>query len=324
MPVPLDIQHAIHPAPASAEEPSDQLIAPSGTLLENDTTSLIYPYNAYTHPTSRLATAKNARAIVPSITPLGLDPLSLQRTRERFVDARIAQRIRELSALPSTTGEPEPDTEDDPEAAQTALVVHPSASTHGKLRALIELKGLQLRARQQALRRSVAQHLHETAVMTVDRSTVRRFRRPTLRDVRQTELLERQQRKERERRAKQKHLDYLGTIVSHGREMIATNQNARARMGKMGRAVLQFHTTAEKEEQKRIERISKERLKALKADDEGLCIFIFLMAQFLKLYFRGIPQAYRHCQRHAYHTFAQANRLLSRLTRSGCCGATKR
>ncbi|KAF8609355.1 hypothetical protein BDV93DRAFT_464553 [Ceratobasidium sp. AG-I] len=268
MPVPLDIQQAIHPAPASAEEPSDQLIAPSGTLLENDTTSLIYPYNAYTHPTTRLATAKNARAIVPSITPLGLDPLALQRTRERFVDARIAQRIRELSALPSTTGEPDPDTEEDPEAAQTALVLHPSASTHGKLRALIELKGLQLRARQQALRRSVAQHLHEATVMTVDRSSIRRFRRPTLRDVRQTELLERQQRKERERRAKQKHLDYLGTIVSHGREILATNQNARARMGKMGRAVLQFHVTAEKEEQKRIERISKERLKALKADDE--------------------------------------------------------
>jgi ATP-dependent helicase STH1/SNF2 len=41
-------------------------------------------------------------------------------------------------------------------------------------------------------------------------------------------------------------------------------------MGKLGRAVIQFHAATEKEEQKRIERISKERLKALKADDEGM------------------------------------------------------
>ncbi|CAE6403859.1 unnamed protein product [Rhizoctonia solani] len=270
LPVPLDIQQAIQPQ-LSAEE-SDQLIAPPGQLLENDTSSLIYPYNAYTHPTTRLATAKNLRAIVPSMTPLGLDPLALKAARERFVEARIAQRIRELSALPSTTGEPELEVDDTQERegdTDSAVVVHPSASAHGKLRALIELKGLQLRARQQALRRSVVTHLHETTVMTADRSTCRRFRRSALRDVRHTEALERQQRKERERRAKQKHLDYLGTIVAHGREIVATNQNARTRMGKLGRAVLQFQITTEKEEQKRIERISKERLKALKADDEG-------------------------------------------------------
>jgi ATP-dependent helicase STH1/SNF2 len=35
-----------------------------------------------------------------------------------------------------------------------------------------------------------------------------------------------------------------------------------------GRAVLNFHTHTEKEEHKRIERLAKERLKALKADDE--------------------------------------------------------
>ncbi|KAJ1310927.1 hypothetical protein OPQ81_009439 [Rhizoctonia solani] len=269
MPVPLDIQQAIQPQ-ASADE-SDQLTAPPGQLLENDTTSLIYPYNAYTHPTARLATAKNSRAIVPSLTPLGLDPLALKAARERFVEARIAQRIRELSALPSTTGEPEPEADEAQEQdadKDGAVVVHPSATAHGKLRALIELKGLQLRARQQALRRSVVSHLQEATVMTADRSACRRFRRSVLRDVRQTEGLERQQRKERERRAKQKHLDYLGTIVAHGREIIATNQNARTRMGKLGRAVLQFHIATEKEEQKRIERISKERLKALKADDE--------------------------------------------------------
>jgi ATP-dependent helicase STH1/SNF2 len=37
---------------------------------------------------------------------------------------------------------------------------------------------------------------------------------------------------------------------------------------RLSRAVLAFHATTEKEEQKRIERLAKERLRALKADDE--------------------------------------------------------
>ncbi|CEL58209.1 hypothetical protein RSOLAG1IB_02954 [Rhizoctonia solani AG-1 IB] len=116
LPIPLEFQQGIHPQ-SSADE-SDQLTAPPGQLLENDTSSLIYPYNAYTHPTTRLATAKNHRAILPSMTPLGLDPLALKAARERFVEARIAQRIRELSALPSTIGEPEPEVDETQEAAE--------------------------------------------------------------------------------------------------------------------------------------------------------------------------------------------------------------
>ena len=46
------------------------------------------------------------------------------------------------------------------------------------------------------------------------------------------------------------------------------NRNAQARITRLGKAVLSFHAHTEREEQKRIERISKARLKALKADDE--------------------------------------------------------
>ncbi|KAG9077519.1 hypothetical protein FRC06_008870 [Ceratobasidium sp. 370] len=164
-------------------------------------------------------------------------------------------------------GKPEPEN-GEAEAQDSSVVIHPLASAHSKLGALVELKGLQLRARQQALRHMIANGLYEATTLPADHSTIRRFRRPTLHNVRHTELLEWQQHKEQERRTKQKHLHYLGTIVVHGREVLATNQNAQARTGKMGHAVLQFHVVAEKEEQKHIECISKERLKALKADDE--------------------------------------------------------
>ncbi|KAG9077951.1 hypothetical protein FRC06_008620 [Ceratobasidium sp. 370] len=205
LPVPLEILNAIFPSPApptatsdaktATEDTSDQLTAPPGNLLENDTTSLIYPYNPYTHPTTRLATAKNSHAIVPSITPLGLDPFALQQARERFIDACIAQCICKLSALPSTMGEPEPEN-GEAEAQDSSVVIHPSASAHSKLGALVELKGLQLRARQQALRRTITNGLYKATTLPTDRSTIRRFRCPTLCDVHHMELLERQQRKE--------------------------------------------------------------------------------------------------------------------------------
>ncbi|KAG8686109.1 hypothetical protein FRC11_009498, partial [Ceratobasidium sp. 423] len=192
---------------------------------------------------------------------------------QKFIEARIAQCIRELSVLPSTTGEPEPKADEAQGDDKDGAVVHPSAAAHGKLHALIDLKGLQLHARQQALRRSVVTHLHEAAVMTIDRSMCCRFCRSALCNVRHTKAPECQQRKECERHAKQKHLDYLGAIVVHGKEIIATNQNACMRLGKPGRTVLQFHVATEKEEQKHIEHISKEHLKALKADNEGKSIY---------------------------------------------------
>jgi ATP-dependent helicase STH1/SNF2 len=83
-----------------------------------------------------------------------------------------------------------------------------------------------------------------------------------------TENLERKQRVDRERRAKQKHVEQLSIICAHGREVLSVNPTAQDRVIHLGKAVLSFHAHAEREEQKRIERISKEHLKALKADDE--------------------------------------------------------
>ncbi|KAL7285940.1 LOW QUALITY PROTEIN: hypothetical protein ACG7TL_001055 [Trametes sanguinea] len=95
-----------------------------------------------------------------------------------------------------------------------------------------------------------------------------RRRKPAVRDARMTEQLERKQRIERERRAKQKHVEQLNIICAHGKEVIAVNRAAQDRITRLSKAVLSFHAHTEKEEQKRIERLAKERLKALKNDDE--------------------------------------------------------
>ncbi|KAG8987114.1 hypothetical protein FRB90_003591 [Tulasnella sp. 427] len=310
MPVPPEIRDAVHTADRSADEVKQEIDGktvlnrvvdsavqvhkaeedgqnetrvafPKGPRLEENTESPVYPYNAYVHPLehlkqrshpSQLQASKQQLVLVPSLIPKGLDPYQLLAERNRYIDARIAQRIQELSELTSTMGlgglESPIDTDDLDEDSALTKQNHIAPTAHGKLRALIELKSLQLRDKQRALRQAVVARLGEATILPGDRKEYKRFRKQHIRDVRQTESLERRQRVEREKRVKQKHLDYLKTICDHGKGMLDANRLAQGKSLKLARAVLKYHVDVEKEEQKRIERISKERLKALKNDDE--------------------------------------------------------
>ncbi|KAF8640822.1 hypothetical protein AX17_000471 [Amanita inopinata Kibby_2008] len=268
---------------------------PKGHYMEDDVNSGIYPYNAYRHPFThlkrpadvdpKLFATRLQRLLIPTLTPTGLDAHQVINERDRFVEARMQQRIRELEAIPATIGdgglaENNPFTSESAEQmtenkenaapAEQSLqsLIHPPPSVHGKLRALIELKSLRLLDKQRALRALVAERLAHGSMLPLNRSDFRRVRKPTIRDARMTEQLERKQRAERERRAKHKHVEQLEVICVHGREMLNACRNAQDRIARLGRAVLSFHAHTEKEEQKRIERLAKERLKALKADDE--------------------------------------------------------
>jgi ATP-dependent helicase STH1/SNF2 len=271
---------------------------PKGPFLEDDINSGIYPYNAYKHPFTNLRfttgadpqkfSTKLQRLLVPSAMPTGLDAHQIINERDRFVEARIQQRIRELEAMPSTMGDggfesvldqtadtnKENDSLMGPPTSKlepgTTLhsLINPSPNAHGKLRAMIELKSLKVLDKQRAMRALVAERLTHGSLLPLNRADFRRVRKPTIRDARMTEQMERKQRTDRERRAKHKHVEQLSVITSHGRDLLAVNRAAQDRVLKLGRAVLQFHAHTEREEQKRIERLAKERLKALKADDE--------------------------------------------------------
>jgi ATP-dependent helicase STH1/SNF2 len=248
---------------------------PKGPFLEDQTDSGIYPYNAYVHPFSHFKSLKDPgllhtrlqRLIVPSVMPGGLDPHQIIAERNRYIDARIQQRIAELEVMPATMGdggfESIPDSVEDSESSHLVKV-----EPQGKLRAMIELRSLRVLEKQRALRAAVAERLTHGTNLPLNRVEFRRVRKPSVRDARQTETLERKQRADRERQAKQRHVAQLNVICAHGRDILQVNRNAQDRIARLGRSVLTFHTQAEKEEQKRIERITKERLKALKADDE--------------------------------------------------------
>merc|ERR1712113_1241869 len=81
------------------------------------------------------------------------------------------------------------------------------------------------------------------------------------------EKLEKQQRLETERKKRQKHQEYLNAALAHGREMKEFHKNNIAKASKLNKAVLVWHANAEREQKKEQERIEKERLRRLMADD---------------------------------------------------------
>ncbi|KAF8546993.1 hypothetical protein OG21DRAFT_1490621 [Imleria badia] len=275
-------------APLPNISPSD---LPKGPFLEDNTNSGVYPYNAFRLPFTHLTRPADVdptlfatrlqRLLIPAFMPPGLDVHQIVNERDRFIEARIAQRIRELEGMDAMIGHGSFDSLADDILGPSTIIQpfdasngtsdapnHPAPNAHGKLRAMIELKSLRVLEKQRSMRALVAERLIQGTLLPLNRADFRRVRKPTLRDARMTEQAERRQRVDRERRAKHKHVEQLGVICTHGREVISTCRQAQDRVMRLGRAVVSFHAYTEKEEQKRIERISKERLKALKADDE--------------------------------------------------------
>lgn len=274
-PVPENIHHAARGLPEPAQPPPGRFLEDPESL-EHNPKSKIYPFNAYMTPTERFKdTLKDGsgkqRVLMPTIFPEGLDAVSILQERRKFIDARIEQRIKELGQLSSTIPEGvdgPPVAPNESKKASSSKVTFPSQTANGKLRLLIEQKGLMLRHKQRQLRQAVVEKMILGTVLPTERKDFRRIRKPTLRDARLTEAAERKQRLERERRAKQKHLEYLRVICTHGAKMILDKRNNLSKIQRLGKGIAKFHNETEKEEQKRIERVSKERLRALKNDDE--------------------------------------------------------
>ncbi|KAJ1958911.1 ATP-dependent DNA helicase Snf21, partial [Dipsacomyces acuminosporus] len=214
--------------------------------------------------------ARLQRLLVPSITPSGLDVCGMAEERERRREARIEYRIKELSELPANIGDEQIDiaSEQDGRYARPGLVSNVGSSA--KLKALIELKALGLRHKQRALRAEVVRSITRASQLGVagDRSALRRMKKQSQREARLTEKMERQQRQDRERREQDQHKQQLQVITTHGLGLVNWHKAHQQRLGKLGRSVLAFHTHAEREEQKRKERIARERIQALKAGDE--------------------------------------------------------
>ncbi|KAB1259411.1 Transcription activator BRG1 [Camelus dromedarius] len=181
---------------------------------------------------------KKQSRITPIQKPRGLDPVEILQEREYRLQARIAHRIQELENLPG--------------------------SLAGDLRtkATIELKALRLLNFQRQLRQEVVVCMRrDTALETaLNAKAYKRSKRQSLREARITEKLEKQQKIEQERKRRQKH--------QHAKDFKEYHRSVTGKIQKLTKAVATYHANTEREQKKENERIEKERMRRLMAEDE--------------------------------------------------------
>lgn len=200
-----------------------------------------------------------SRYIIPSIMPPGVDIDRMREERENIIYNRMLNRKAELEKLNANMV-----------FWDTSKSDLPVPDTSIKLKALLEYKMLALLPKQRALRQQIGREMlqADNLAMTANRSLYRRQKKQNLREARITERLEKAQRDARETKEKKKHNDHLRAIMEHAEEVKKAAKEQQARIQRLGRLMLAQHQTIEKEEQKRIERVSKQRLQALKSNDE--------------------------------------------------------
>ncbi|KAF4417734.1 component of SWI SNF global transcription activator complex [Fusarium acutatum] len=216
-------------------------------------TSMIRPEIKYFDHSQR----KN-RWFIPGVFPTGIDFDHLRYEREVVVSNRMRQRYAELKNLPGDLAHWD--------SSKETLEADDSL----KRKAIIEMKSIALYAKQRALRDKIGRQMmhYDNLAMTTNRSGFRRMKKQNVREARITEKLEKQQRDARENREKKKHTDFLRAIYTHRQEIQESASSQRTKSHKLSRLMYQQHFNIEKEEQKRIERTAKQRLQALKANDE--------------------------------------------------------
>ena len=246
-----EVPRKSQPKEASVPLPSGGLSMYRSTLSPYDSLGAAISYTNHAQ--------RKTRSVIPSIMPSGVDVDRLKEDREKLVYNRIRARMSDLENLPANRV-----------AWDTSKSESFEVDDSLNIKSRIELMMLRLLPKQRALRQQVSRDMvhYDNLAQTANRSAYRRMKKQTLREARITEKLEKQQRDARETKEKKKQIDYHKSILQHGEDIRREAHSHTARKQKLGRMMLSQHQTIEKEEQKRVERTAKQRLQALKANDE--------------------------------------------------------
>jgi SWI/SNF-related matrix-associated actin-dependent regulator of chromatin subfamily A protein 2/4 len=162
------------------------------------------------------------------------------------IEARIAHRVYELENLTASLPDPV------------------------KRKAMIELRALRLLNFQKQLRAEILSCSRRSSTLetALNLKAYKRPKRQSVREARITEKLEQQQKLEQERRKRQKHQEYLNSIMAHSRDFKEFHRNNMVRTSRLSKAVLNHYAVLEREQKKEQERVEKERMRRLMAEDE--------------------------------------------------------
>lgn len=195
---------------------------------------------------------------------------------ETSISSRIAGRIKELETLPANLG-----TYSLHDSLEFIAKDDVSSSIDDlKVKALIELKALKLLTKQKSLRQKLIMNVTSQAhhiipylrdspfTMAAQRSVQVRSKVIVPQTARLAEELERQQLLEKRKKERNLRLHKVNVIINHVQELQSNFTSQRERAAQFGKICLTLHNQIEKEESRRMERTAKQRLAALKSNDE--------------------------------------------------------
>lgn len=167
MAVPASLQEAVF-APKSVEKvlsATEPTASVAGRVVDVARSHLsekasASDFNSYTSPFSFLEknldaavhASRQQRLLIPSISPVGIDPYALAQERDNRLKARVKYRIEELDHLPSNIASEPLDASGGLLDQENKAPVPPPSGP--KLKALIELKALRLLERQKKVQTS--------------------------------------------------------------------------------------------------------------------------------------------------------------------------
>lgn len=196
-------------------------------------------------------------------------------TAEAVITHKIDARVKELENLPSNLGAIKVD--------DAALDAVDDLSRHAddlKLSALVELKSLRLLPKQKLLRQNLLFNIGAKEHTSVDylrehpvtESAQRSLQvRPKI-VIKQTatlvEELERQQKLEKQKLERALHIQKITKLVEFANESLQERHDRITKRFQLAKAITQMHTQIERDEGKKLEKTARQRLQALKANDE--------------------------------------------------------
>ncbi|CCK70440.1 RSC chromatin remodeling complex ATPase subunit STH1 KNAG_0E01780 [Huiozyma naganishii CBS 8797] len=213
--------------------------------------------------------------LLPKFTNLERSVMGDPKTEEA-VSRLIANRMYELERLPGNLGTY---SLDDCLDFMTKGDL-PSNVDKLKIKALLELKGLKLLTKQKSVRQKIITNAtlraHHTIsclsespyILAAQRSVQVRSKVIVPQTARIAEELERQQLLEKRKKERNLHMQKINRITEFVQDRLDNRYTHNDRCGQFGKIIASAHVQIEKDEQKRIERTAKQRLAALKSNDE--------------------------------------------------------
>ena len=250
---------------------------------------------------------RRTRVIVPALLPTGVDMEKVRAERELLAINRMEARMEEIENSPANI------------ATRDALKSNAASPDESvKLKTMLEYRKLRALPKQRQLRQHLTRDLlhYDNLAQTANRACFRRPKRTTWEDARITRALESQQRAARDVREKSKQRDQLAAVLTHARAVRDEGAQERARLQRLGRAVGALHQQVEKEEQKRMERTAKQRLQALKNDDEATYLKLLGQAKDSRIshllkqtdgFLKQLAASVKHQQRSAVERYGGEN-----------------